>query len=81
MTDIEGGKFGAEQDGLVPILRGSRDHYMTGRISGAASYDDQGTRIGPRPMASFCRCGLSFYGVDTSEADQRLSEHVGKVTG
>ena len=81
MPDIEGEQFGAEQAVLVPILRGSLDHYMTGRISAAASYDDHGVQRGPRPMASFCRCGLAFYGQDITEADGRLYDHVGTVTG
>jgi hypothetical protein len=42
----------------------SEGHQLNGRISGASG------------IASFCSCGLAFYGRDVSEADTRFDGHV-----
>lgn len=38
-------------------------HELLGRISGATG------------IASFCSCGLAFFGRDVAAADQRLAAH------
>lgn len=44
---------------------GGGDHEMAGRISAAV-----------RPnIATFCRCGLAFFGHDVDQADHRWREH------